>query len=176
MKITFLKKLFGKVPEAPAAEPVKVSENPKPVAPYLTAYYTYGMHMYRSQGEDSSVYYVDESRGIREMVVDKQGVIQHFPGIVKEDFWVNQLDNRKALEPQIRFRTDFEKRNGRFIMLWQIQPDGFYYADEDGFGAEDCVEVKLYSFLNEEGKLAEPFRIYRVDRNEYYLEPKEDAT
>jgi len=147
-------------PESVAAEP--------PKQPYVTAWHTYGMHQYRSRDEDSTVYYVDEARGIREMVVDKFGNIQHFPGIIEEDFWVKGLDNPRCLQPQIRFRTDFSKMDGKIFMLWQIEPDGRYWEDEDGFGAENTVETYLYSWIGEDGRLAEPFRIYRLGTKRFY--------
>lgn len=163
----FLKKQRN-TEEKTAANPVPAAEPEPPKPPYLTAWYTYGMHMYRRANEDSTVYYVDEARGIREMVVDKYGNIQHFPGIIQEDFWVKGLDDPKCLRPQIRFRTDFSRKDGKFFMLWQIEPDGFYYADEDGFGAENTVETYLYSWIGEDGRLAEPFRIYRRGNQNYY--------
>ena len=135
--------------------------------PHWSVQYTYGMHRYRSVGEDSTVYYIDEARGIRKMIVDKYGNIQNFPGFQKEDFWAGLVDEC-YWKPQIRFRTDFEKRNGRFIMLWQLQPDGRYWGDDDGFGMEGGPEVTLYAFLNENGDFDGPFRVYRVGVKNYF--------
>lgn len=163
----FWKQLWKEERKPGPAAPVQ-----PPREPYLTAWYTYGMHRYRTREEDSSVWYVDEARGIREMVVDKFGNIQHFPGIVKEDFWVKGLDDPRCLRPQIRFRTDFSKKDGKIFMLWQIEPDGRYWEDEDGFGAENTQETYLYSWLNENGRLAEPFRLYRLG-NRYFYPPQE---
>ena len=42
-----------------------------PQGPYLTRTVVFGMHLYRQPGEDSSVYFVDEQRGIRKMLVGK---------------------------------------------------------------------------------------------------------
>lgn len=136
---------------------------------YLTQTVVFGMHMYRTAGEDSSVYFVDENRGIRKMLVDSRGKIQNFPGIVREEFWQKEVTPR-ALEPQIRFRTSFEKRNGMWILLWQIQPDGRYWEDEDGFGAENEEEVILYTFVDRDGNFTGPFRIYSVGMKKYYSE------
>lgn len=138
-----------------------------PTGPYLTRYVTFGMHLYRTRDEDSSVYFVDEARGIRKQIVDSRGCICSFPGIVEEDFWVRQV-TPNALQPQICFRTSFTKRDDRFMMLWQIQPDGFYWADEDGFGAENDPEVTLYAFLDENGDFTGPFRIYQLNTTRYY--------
>ena len=148
----------------------KHSQNPfpkEPIAePYLSSWHTAGMHMYRSKDEDSSVYYIDETRGIRRLVVDKYGNIQNFPGIIKEDFWTCEVAHR-FMKPQIRFSTYFERRDGKIIMLWEIQPDGRYWGDDDGFGMEHDVEVILYAFLNNDGFFEGPFRIYKLDTKRF---------
>lgn len=137
--------------------------------PYLTPHYTYGNHLYRSRGDDASVYFVDEARGIRKMIVDFNGWIQDFPGIVKEDFWVNQIESGSLMH-QIRFRTDFEERGDKFIMRWQVQPDGRYWEDEDGFGMTPEEEIVLYAYIDMNGNFTGPFRIYRIGWREFYSE------
>ena len=52
-------------------------------------------------------------------------------------------------------------------MLWQIQPDGRYWEDDDGFGGSPDEEVTLYAFLDEEGNFDGPFRIYQVGMRKY---------
>lgn len=39
-------------------------------------------------------------------------------------------------------------RDGFCGFTWTLHPDGRYYADEDGFGAEDDEEVKICVILN----------------------------
>ena len=136
--------------------------------PYLTKTVVFGMHAYRRKGEDSSVCFVNETRGVRKKIVDSVGIIHRFPGIVKEDFWLRYV-SRNALLPQIRFRTSFEKSKKGWIVLWQIQPDGMYWADDEGFGAGHDVEVDLYTYLDEEGNFTAPFRIYSLDGKGYAL-------
>ena len=166
----FLAKLFGRKNSAtaPAAE-TKVMEKPaqkRSEKVYLTQNVTFGMHPYRREDEDSSVFFVDEGRGIRRMIVDAWGNIQKFPGIVKEEFWVKHILSGN-LKHQVRFRSSFEKRDNGWIFLWQIQPDGWYWADEDGFGAEKDLEIVLYTFLDSNGDFTGPFRIYRLGDREY---------
>lgn len=156
--------------EYPAISATKEEHN----EPYLTETVVFGMHLYRSPGDDSSVYFVDEKRGIRKMLVDSMGNIQNFPGIVKEDFWTREVTAR-AMEPQIRFRTSFEKRENSWIMLWQIQPDGMYWADEGRFGIEDDAEVTLYTYVNMDGNFTGPFRLYRFGIRPYTLDRFESA-
>ena len=84
-------------------------KKPTGEAVYLTETVTFGMHRYRTANEDSSVYFVDENRGIRKMLIDPNGRICSFPGMVKEDFWTKEV-SAHYLKPQIRFRSSFEKR------------------------------------------------------------------
>ena len=146
----WLKNLFRKqTPPAPAQ---------KQESPYLTQRVVFGMHQYRTADEDSSVYFVDETRGIRRMLVNNRGVIQNFPGFKDKAALAKQVD-ATALTPQIRFRTSFEKRGSRWIMYWQIQPDGRYWEDEDGFGGTNDEEVTLYTYVDENGKFTGPFEL-----------------
>lgn len=171
--MSFLSKLFTKEKSEvePGVQPVAAA-NPEPVkkeSPYLTETVVFGMHAYRRAGDDSSVYFVDETRGIRKMLVDSEGRIQNFPGIIKEAFWVKEVAPN-AIRPQIRFRTSFEKREGKWIMLWQIQPDGWYWADEGGFGAEKDLEVTLYTYVDMDGNFTGPFRIYQLGNRGFAMD------
>lgn len=106
--------------------------------------------------------------------MDSTGTIQNFPGIIKEDFWTSQV-SPNAMKPEIRFRTSFEQRNYRWIMRWQIQPDGRYWADEGGFGIEDDLEVTLYTYIDQHGQFTGPFRIYKLGNQPYTLDRFEHA-
>lgn len=132
----------------------------------LTRTVTSGMHRYRQLGEDSTVYFVDENRGIQKTLVDSLGRIQDFPGIVEEDFWVKKISG-SCLEPQIHFRTVFEKRGEGWIMLWTVQPGGSYWSDIDGFGVKRDKAVILYTFVDGDGNFTDPFRIYSVGWRRY---------
>lgn len=158
----FLQKLFPK--KASVSVPDTPPENPR-----LSQYTVFGIHAYRADNKDTSVWFLDDRRGIRKLLVDKNGLIRRFPGIVKEDFWLGEVAPVK-LKPRIRFRTDFEKWGDRFIMLWQIQPDGLYWADY-GFGIDDEQEVYLYNYIDADGNFTGPFRIYSVGTKNYCLDP-----
>ena len=41
---------------------------------------------------------------------------------------------------------------------WQINPDGMYYMDSDGFGMSDDEEETLYGFIDRKGKPLVKFR------------------
>ncbi len=105
------------------AAPLEKPEPKRAESVYLTATVTFGMHPYRSADEDSSVFFVDENRGIRKMIIDAYGNIQNFPGIIKEKFWAKHVAPN-YLKQQVRFRSSFEKRDNGWIFLWQLQPDG----------------------------------------------------
>jgi len=127
-------------------------------SPYLTQTVVFGMHQYRQPGEDSTVCFVDEKRGLRKKLVNSTGVIQNFPGFKDKEHLATLVD-AKVLTPQIRFRTSFEKRETGWIMYWEIQPDGRYWEDEDGFGGTNDEEVTLFTYVDENGDFTGPFEL-----------------
>lgn len=148
-----------------------IENNPEVPKRYpFTQWYTFGMHLYKRADEDPTVEFVEEKTGKRKTIVDEKGRIVGFPGIEKGS-WMNALESERRLEPVIRFRTEFEccKGNG-YMMIWQVQPDGGYWEDEDGFGMEPDEEVRLYALLDEKGDFTGPFRIYNVGIHKYYEE------
>lgn len=141
-----------------ALRPIKSSE-----AEPFTPWYTYGDHMYRSPGESAEVLFSNPKTGEKRLMVDNDGNIKNFPGIEKKDFWVKELSSERCLWPVVRFRTEFSKYGmNRYIMRWQVQPDGRYWADEDGYGMTIDSEVVLYAFIDKNGDFMGPFRIYSI--------------
>jgi len=60
--------------------------------------------------------------------------------------------------PQIEFSSHiFPFKNNLALFEWTYQPDGRYFSDEDGFGAENCEEIILYAYMDKEGKFITPF-------------------
>lgn len=112
----FLSKLFEKnKTRSKQVTVMNTSTPPKPETKqtesvYLTSRVTFGMR----RDEDCSVCFVDENRGIRKVIVDSFGIIQNFPRIVKEDFWVKEV-TPNFLKEQVRFRSEFEKRENGWI-------------------------------------------------------------
>ncbi len=51
---------------------------------------------------------------------------------------------------------DFE--HGVCALCWTIIPDGLYFADEDGFGAEDNDEENVYCIINMDLEIIVPFQ------------------
>lgn len=118
------------------------------------------------------VFYVDEARGIRRKIIDEEARFCHFPGIEKGD-WMKAWESKRPPENRIRFRTAFERHGDRLMLLWEIQPDGRYWGDDSGFGAENEVEITLCTFVDAEGFLAAPFRVYNVGMKHYPIKEGE---
>lgn len=150
-----------------AKEEIKMTVTDSAIEPF-TPWYTYGDHMYRSAKEIAEVLFTNPETGEQRLIVDNGGYIMNFPGIVKEDFWTKEITHARNLDPVIRFRTEFSKYDDeRYIMLWQVQPEGRYWADSDGFGWEPDAEILLYAFIDKNGNFMGPFRIYRIDNKKY---------
>jgi len=48
--------------------------------------------------------------------------------------------------------------NGVAQVSWQINPDGRYYMDEDGYGMTDDKEIEIYGFIDQNAKVVVKFR------------------
>ncbi len=52
-----------------------------------------------------------------------------------------------------------EYKNGVAEVSWQINPDGRYYMDEDGYGMTNDEEVEIYGYINRDGKVVGKFKL-----------------
>ncbi|MBR1521454.1 MAG: hypothetical protein IJ635_09480 [Bacteroidaceae bacterium] len=69
---------------------------------------------------------------------------------------------RRARELDFYFPSFIQKfKNGVAQVKWQLNPDGAYYMDEDGFGMTDDIEVNIYGSINREGKVVSKFKYER---------------
>lgn len=55
----------------------------------------------------------------------------------------------------------YQYKNGVAEVEWQLNPDGMYYRDEDGFGMTDDEEINLYGAIDREGKAIKKFTLKR---------------
>ena len=49
-------------------------------------------------------------------------------------------------------------KDGVAKVKWQLNPDGMYYMDEDGFGMTPDVEYNIYGFIDRQGRVLSKFR------------------
>ena len=67
------------------------------------------------------------------------------------------IDRARALSFHFpSFIRHFE--NGVAEVSWQINPDGRYYMDEDGYGMTDDEEIEIYGFIDQNAKVVVKFR------------------
>lgn len=76
----------------------------------------------------------------------------------------------KAVDRAHRLYAGFPTRirkfeNGVAQVNWQLNPDGMYYMDEDGYGMTDDDEVEIYGFINQQGKVVVKFKHIQEDWN-----------
>lgn len=137
--------------------------------PALSAHFTLGSHLYRQPGEVAEVIFTHKSKNIRKTIVDDYGHICDFPGFGEPEEIKKHLEDGNLPKPVIRFRTVFERESdGGFLMIWQVQPDGRYWEDEDGFGGTSDLEVCLYAHIDASGCFAEPFKLYSIGTKTLY--------
>ena len=48
--------------------------------------------------------------------------------------------------------------NGVAEVSWQLNPDGRYYMDDDGFGMTDDDEIEIYGFIDQNAKVVVKFK------------------
>lgn len=48
--------------------------------------------------------------------------------------------------------------NGVAPIVWTLYPDGRYFADSDGYGADDHDETKVYAFIDTNARILVSFR------------------
>lgn len=88
-------------------------------------------------------------------LTNRHGRFLRFPGTVHGP-WEKDLTG--PFRPQVKFAANITPfQNGFALFSWTVQPDGFYYADADGYGAENDVEIQLYALLSPSGRFTAPF-------------------
>jgi len=88
-------------------------------------------------------------------IVNEHGYIKNSPGIIEGD-WKNELEMPFDGKVRFSFRI-YRFKEGKAQVEWTLQPDGRYFEDEDGFGAEHCSEISLCSYMDKEGNFLCPF-------------------
>lgn len=96
-------------------------------------------------------------------IVDKSGKLAM---LTKGDVDWESLKNvpEEARRIAEGLSSDYSVKIGRFHkgaawVEWQINPDGQYYMDDDGFGMTNDVEVNLYGQINTKGEVVRKFSL-----------------
>lgn len=65
-------------------------------------------------------------------------------------------------EPQLLFLDQYRGYyDGVAEVEWQINPDGLYYMDSDGYGETDGKKVSLFSYIDRKGMPLVKFRMVK---------------
>ena len=96
-------------------------------------------------------------------IIDERGRIQNFAGF-KDGDWKKSLEY--PLDNEVRFAfwvSVFE--DGKARVEWTLQPDGRYFEDEDGFGAEHFSEITLFQkMLSHSNSFLKQFSLRKILR------------
>ncbi|MCD8022031.1 MAG: hypothetical protein LUF30_03325, partial [Lachnospiraceae bacterium] len=59
----------------------------------------------------------------------------------------------------VRFTVGYNRfqEDGLAEFFWMVQPDGRYWADDDGFGMENDMEIMLCAKIDKTGRFITPF-------------------
>lgn len=99
-------------------------------------------------------------------VLDEEGRIRNFPGLVKDERWVQK--HRLGQCYDVRFEAQFYPlEQGEYLMLWMIQPNGWHWVDDDGFGFTGDSAIVLYSVTDKHGSFQKSFTLFSIDRTRY---------
>lgn len=111
---------------------------------------------------DYTVLFTNEERNINKQIIDRDGNILDFPGVEYTATLTEEL-GRRVIEPVVKYEALFEKVDeGKFIMVWTVRPDGRYWMDSWGFGAEDYESLSLYTYIDSNGNFMMPFKLYSI--------------
>ena len=127
---------------------------------------TFGDHLYRRNGEIAEIIMENTRTGIRKTIVGDDGMIADFPGFAYPKLVSRYSDGIPTA--RISFRSDISRLGEQYALIWQIQPDGRYWEDDDGFGGTSDDEIDLYARMDETGHFIEPFHFYSIGSSKLY--------
>ena len=137
----------------------------------FSSWYSVGANLFSRKDAPSEVIFENLETGVRKTVIDRRGWIVDFPGLAHPDVITTYY--RGDLCDRIRFYSHFSLLGDRYALLWQIQPEGRYWEDDDGFGGTLDSEIILYARLDDTGAFIEPFRLYSIDSEMFFGTDKE---
>lgn len=129
---------------------------------YLNKYFVCEPHSEYLFKVDFSVHFTNREKNIHKQIIDSDGNILDYPGVEYTDELAGELGNRE-IKPVVKYEAKFEKLDdGRLIMVWTVRPDGRYWMDSWGFGAEDYESLSLYTYIDLDGNFMAPFKLYSI--------------
>lgn len=142
------------------------AEEPEELGPHI-------LYGWNKKPPDETITFVCRERNIRRPILGGKREIFQFPGIAAPEEVLKHMESEQLPGPTSQFGFHVERKGSRFLVLWTIQPDGRYWADEGGFGGTNDMEVELYTYLNADGCYTGPFRLYKVGRDMYDTPPQD---
>lgn len=129
---------------------------------YFSKYFVGEPHSEYIFKVDYTITFTNEEKDIMKQIVDKDGHILDYPGVEYSDV-LNEELGKGTIIPIVKYEAVFEKvDNSRFIMVWTVRPDGRYWMDSWGFGAEDYESLSLYTYIDSCGNFTMPFKLYSI--------------
>lgn len=139
---------------------------------YLTKEYIGQSHSECIRCADLSVMLINSGTGEQTQIIGKDGSICNFPGIEACEDLQSELDIDR-IPPVVRYSAAFRNcEDGRHLMIWTVRPDGRYWMDSWGFGAEDYDWVDLYAYIDENGRFTAPFRLHSIGYRKFFEETR----
>ncbi len=129
---------------------------------YLSKYFVGEPHSEYIFKVDYTITFKNEEKDIKKQIVDEDGNILAFPGVEYTDV-LNEELGKGIIKPIVKYEAVFEKiDDSKFIMVWTVRPDGRYWMDSWGFGAEDYESLSLYTYIDSNGNFTMPFKLYSI--------------
>ncbi|MBQ8338065.1 MAG: hypothetical protein IJY33_02865 [Oscillospiraceae bacterium] len=134
---------------------------------YLSRYIISDPHSEYLTLQDFTVDFINQEKNIKKQIIDKDGNILNFPGVEYTEKLKEEL-GKSVIEPIVKYEALFERvDDGRFIMVWTVRPDGRYWMDSWGFGAEDYESLSLYTYIDADGNFTMPFKLHSIGYSFY---------
>ena len=71
-------------------------------------------------------------------------------------------ENRPSWNLEAYYRLwIFKDKKGLYRVEWTVQPDGRYYADEDGYGMTDDEEIIIHGYIDAQARVIGKFKLYK---------------
>lgn len=122
--------------------------------------------------QDLSLYFTDGEGRVTGRILDEEGAFVTFPGVEETEELRRELDGF-CIVPELQYELYVKARQGGgWRIYWTVRPDGRYWMDSWGFGAEDYEDMELWADLDEAGRFCTPFRLFCVGKKYFIKEEK----